>query len=479
MLSPFIISLKQTISISEDSRDRLIFHSPLVTLNLPQIQLKIEQVSPGLRTAINLLATDGGTEAELTDLVAQLDGFSTLPRFYYYLEQFINLGMICYTLRSEACTLATLVPLVPHSQLLRQLAVKDKYYLISRFAYCHRINTEMVLESPLSHAKIIFKDSRCAALIAELSTPKRVSDVVSSVSGMSLETIQHFFSLLFIAKMLTDVTADDQISENQNQALVQWEFHDLLFHSRTRIGRHDNPIGRTCRFLDQIPQQPVVKPKVFEQSIQLYQPNIQQLKATDSPFTLVLEHRKSIRHSNENQWITKQQLGEFLYRCARIREIFPKDYGEGSNRPYPNSGGRYELELYVTVNTCETLTSGLYHYCPQNHQLGKIADRNRQVERLLEDARRATGQTILPQILITITARFQRVAWAYESIAYANLLKGVGALYQTMYLVATAMNLAPCANGCGNADLFAAAIATDYYVESSVGEFILGSKPTD
>jgi hypothetical protein len=44
-----------------------------------------------------------------------------------------------------------------------------------------------------------------------------------------------------------------------------------------------------------------------------------------------------------------------------------------------------------------------------------------------------------------------------------------------MYLVATAMNLAPCAIGCGNADLFAASAGTDYYTESSVGEFILGS----
>ena len=37
-----------------------------------------------------------------------------------------------------------------------------------------------------------------------------------------------------------------------------------------------------------------------------------------------------------------------------------------------------------------------------------------------------------------------------------------------MYLVATAINLAPCAVGAENADLFAAAIGTDYYAESSV-----------
>jgi hypothetical protein len=45
-----------------------------------------------------------------------------------------------------------------------------------------------------------------------------------------------------------------------------------------------------------------------------------------------------------------------------------------------------------------------------------------------------------------------------------------------MYLVATAMNLAPCAIGGGNSDRFAAAVGTDYYAETSVGEFILGSQ---
>jgi SagB-type dehydrogenase family enzyme len=95
---------------------------------------------------------------------------------------------------------------------------------------------------------------------------------------------------------------------------------------------------------------------------------------------------------------------------------------------------------------------------------------------LLEDAWLANRERNYPQVLIIISARFQRIAWTYESIAHTTLLKNVGALFQTMYLVATAMNLAPCALGNGNSDLFAAAAGTDYYAETSVGEFILGSK---
>ena len=79
------------------------------------------------------------------------------------------------------------------------------------------------------------------------------------------------------------------------------------------------------------------------------------------------------------------------------------------------------------------------------------------------------------QVLLILAARFPRVAWKYESIAYALTLKHVGVLYQTMYLAATAMGLAPCAIGGGDADLFARAAGTDYYAETSVGEFLLGT----
>ena len=97
---------------------------------------------------------------------------------------------------------------------------------------------------------------------------------------------------------------------------------------------------------------------------------------------------------------------------------------------------------------------------------------------MLEDAYFATSQFSMPQVLFIFAARFQRIAWVYESIAYSLILKDVGCLQQTMYLVATAMNLAPCAVGVGNSDLFTAAVGTNYYAETSGGEFILGSKPT-
>src|SRR5229473_2106532 len=60
----------------------------------------------------------------------------------------------------------------------------------------------------------------------------------------------------------------------------------------------------------------------------------------DIPFTRVLEQRHSIRKHGE-QPITAEQLGEFLYRTARLRvlsDVTEEGY-ERSGRPYPNGGG--------------------------------------------------------------------------------------------------------------------------------------------
>jgi SagB-type dehydrogenase family enzyme len=181
-------------------------------------------------------------------------------------------------------------------------------------------------------------------------------------------------------------------------------------------------------------------------------------------------------------------LGEFLYRVARVterrEEEVPTPHGpfrmEFASRPYPGGGGLYELEVYPVVNACGGLSPGLYYYDPAGHQLIGVAGRTPEVEQLLFEAGAAAG--VPPekvQVVVVLAARFGRLAWKYSTVAYALTLKHVGVLLQTMYLTATAMDLAPCAVGAGDADCFARAAGTAYTAETSVGEFLLGSRPSE
>lgn len=470
MVQQFLLSFKKDISLIEpEETEQLILQSSNNSLTFKQAQ-------SGLKTALKTLADGGGTLAELSQLVQQDDESFLLLRFYIYLQKFSKFGWLCHSVLAEGQPIAIAVPLTSDYQFPHTEVAVESKYMLSRFAFSHPIEGQMRLESPLSQTQVLLLGWKGAALLGQLAKPHNCSELATAVPGFSLETVKQFVSLLLSAQMLSEVREDGTIPEQANTTLVQWEFHDLLFHTRSRQGRHANPCGGTFRFLGKIEPLPAIKPRMSEEVIELYKPDLETLKTTEASFSLVLEARKSIAKYGEIP-LSSQQLGEFLHRCARVKHHYQKEQGEIARRPYPSGGALYELELYPVVNNCEGITSGLYHYDPLNHQLCRIANRTETVEALLNDAQQSMGQQGMPQVLIVIAARFQRLAWKYESIAYALMLKDVGVLYQTMYLVATAMSLAPCALGGGNSDLFTKATGCDYYTETSVGEFALGSQP--
>jgi SagB-type dehydrogenase family enzyme len=103
-----------------------------------------------------------------------------------------------------------------------------------------------------------------------------------------------------------------------------------------------------------------------------------------------------------------------------------------------------------------------------------IAVRAPELDALLAGAEFAMGAPAAPQVLITIAARFGRVSWKYSSVAYSLILKDVGVLLQTFYLMATDMGLGGCAIGTNNIDLVEKMTGIDFHVEGPVGQFALG-----
>ncbi len=455
-----------------------------VSLESPLVKLALHPISPGILSAVKLLADGGARERELGDVVLEHDGPSALPHLYLYLHQFHAHKIICRTVTLGGEPLATLVPTSFYYNYEAIHPDPQKKHALSRFACLRNDGGCLVAESPLGHARVVVHSQRAGSLLAHLVAPHSAAGLAELVPGVDAETAASFVDLLASAGVLAEDGARGASGKRRGKnrdgrgkdsdALRQWDFHDLLFHARSRVGRHANPYGGTYRFVGEIDPLPAVKPPMSEETIDLFKPNLDRLKKTDRPFTSVLEERKSKRAHSERP-ISARQLGEFLYRAARSRHVYKSERGELGSRPYPGGGAIYELEIYAVVNSCRGVAAGLYHYRPDAHQLSRLSGQTPQVERLLEYARHTSQQPRRPQVLFVVTARFGRVMWKYQSMAYALVLKDVGALYQTMYLVGEAMGLAACALGGGDSDLFAQAAGLDYYAESSVGEFILGS----
>lgn len=468
MTSPILLLFSEGVDLVEDDDGRAV-------LRTFKGEISLGQLVPDLAQALRRLAGDGAQEADLVSSVMEVAGAAGLPSLLFLLQDLRQRCLISYRAAGERGPLATARPLSPYLALQLRQADLQGHYLFSRFAYMHRQQGRMVLESPLSAVQVTVHDPRVAALCLEFASPRRPSELPAITGGLSRAELLVLCSLLLSCGILAEADEGENAPADEEGTLSHWEFHDLLFHTRTRIGRSQGGYGGTFRFLGRCEPLPATKPAMSAEAYDLYRPDLERLRREDPPFTAVLEDRHSIRSFGADP-ITSHQLGEFLYRTARQRKVFGNDRGELSSRPYPNGGAIYELEIYLSVESCRDLPPGFYHYDPREHRLYKLPSRPEAVAALLREAASVLGQAVNPQLLLTISARFPRVYWKYESMAYALILKNLGALYQTMYLVAESMGLAACALGAGNADLFAAAAAVDYYAESSVGEFVIGSR---
>jgi SagB-type dehydrogenase family enzyme len=438
--------------------------------------------SANLLPAFRRLANPGATLDELADLMLTLDAAASLYRLYLHVEQLSSRGMLEHTVVDRGRPVATIAGIGRGYRFATAPLDTAQRFVLSRFAYLRRDAHRVVLECPIGRAQVRLEDPRAAELVALLSEQRSVLDLVERIdTGEDL--VAGCYQLLRNAAALSPVTQDGQPAEDSDPARAQWDFHDLLFHARSRFGRHSEPFGATFRRARTTRPLPAVRSVPDAAPVALPAVDLAQIASLDPPLTQAIEERRSIRTHGDTA-ITLTQLGEFLYRVARVRSsgsIPVQNVGgsmEVTSRPYPAGGTCYELEFYLVVDRCIRIDRGIYHYDPANHRLGPLQAGDTHVEALLRYAGIAAGGA-RPQILVILAARFGRVSWKYDSIAYATTLKHVGVLVQTMYLVATAMGLAGCALGSGDPDAFCDAVGTDYLREGSVGEFMLGTLPPE
>jgi SagB-type dehydrogenase family enzyme len=461
------------VEVRDDEQDILVAGSSGTALRL-------KRPGTAFRTLLDLLARGGMDRESLCDKAmgaADDDGGAELARLYFVLGEIERKCFVRYTVADHGHALATLEPIAPAFRL--EDISPDGTFLLSRFAVLRRVDDRMIVESPLGHARVVLHDSSGAGLLARLAAPHAAAELAAA-RHLDEATAAAFLALLANARVVSACAENGHSAEDDSVPLRQWEFHDLLFHSRSRMGRHNYPYGGTFRFLDALPPLPAVRPAREGPRIALYKPDMRALEADDVPFSRVSEARRSLRTRGE-QPLSAAQLGEFLYRTARVKEVQPVDREGGSPyessvRPCASGGAMHELEIYLTVARLDGVAPGFYHYDPLGHALEHLADVGAAQRALLAEGGVSAGLQTSPDVLITFAARFQRTSWKYQSMAYAVMLKDVGALIQQMYLVATAMNLAPCALGGGDSDLFAEAAGLDYYAETSVGEFLLSSR---
>lgn len=388
------------------------------------------------------------------------------PSFQLFLLRLISAGLLDLRAREDDQPLFELSP-APAEEALRPNGDANNPPLrLNRFAHLRAQAGGLLLESPLTPHRLWLGHPRLLGLINDLAGGGQVTPPQSEGEAACL------------ALMLNLGLAEADRAPAADDPMAYWEFHDLLFHARSLAGRQVYPSGGTYPFAGRRPSPPAVKPASAPMAVALPHPTAALAARLDTPLSQVLETRRS-RRDFAPRPLTIEELGGFLHASARVREIMPgrQRQDELSLRPYPSAGARHPLEIYPLARRCQGLATGVYHYDPLRHALEPIACPARRLEELLADNPHHLEGPQPPQVSLYLTARLGRTAWKYQAIAYKVINQDLGGLYQTFYLVATALGLAPCAIGDLDAPRVGRALGLDWRVEPVVGWFTLGCPP--
>src|SRR5262249_15976682 len=127
------------------------------------------------------------------------------------------------------------------------------------FAYLHRRGNEMVLESPRAGALFRIGDPAIAAMLAALAQPQKINRLRRDAAAFNIELLELLLNSQLLLKL--GAKSGDGLRENEGDGnLVLWDFHDLVFHTRSTEGRQTNPVGGTYAYASVVAPPPAVRP---------------------------------------------------------------------------------------------------------------------------------------------------------------------------------------------------------------------------
>lgn len=407
--------------------------------------------------ALRLLDEDGYCTDEVQHWLDANSSIVQQARFYSLLRILCEWRALRIRVSRGGASFADVSPTRRYDLLDEQVVLPDSALTLHKHHVAQFHDGGLLLESPDAKASV---DITCRDLIARISeVPPRLEPEEAHV--------------FFAAGLVVPHGGADG-----GTFQASWGMADRLQFSRTRSIAGRRPSKVHPRDVSSPPIQKTV-PHSTRPPLALH--------AADFPKTDLLktyQDRRSIREYGRSP-ITLSQLGAFLTNLAGDTGVESCEFSTQSwngtlhlpQRPYPASGGIYSTEIYAAVKSCDGLAEGLYWFNSSTSNLHPLDVNEQELASLVRFHQWPLAPGVDPQVLLVITAHVPLKAWKYDDLMYSLIQRDVGVLYQSMYLLATALGLAPCALGFGDSEEFARLIKIDSFQEPAVGEFLLGSSP--
>lgn len=254
--------------------------------------------------------------------------------------------------------------------------------------------------------------------------------------------------------LLISDSGDPDLSELRRRALVleskKWHPYAALYHFMTRSAEYEwhfsyglaeaEAEARAQRFVAKhglppdpfhtLPDFPRIDLPLIEKSSDLYE---------------ILTRRKTTRAFDESKLLSAEDLSTLLnytYGCHGYAYLSPEVLL--LHRTSPSGGSRHPVEVYPLVLRVESIAPGIYHYNMHDHGLECLRECDlEEVQDLAVGFGGGQEHLRHAHVIFIMTARFYRNYWKYQrtSKTYGVVLMDLAHLSQTLYLIATDLNL--------------------------------------
>lgn len=153
-----------------------------------------------------------------------------------------------------------------------------------------------------------------------------------------------------------------------------------------------------------------------------------------------IARRRSVRDYADGA-LSLEELARLLYYSSGINDT---RWGIGL-RAAPSAGAQYPIETYAVVQAVVALPQGIYHYNVRDHLLERV--RSGDFRQAIMDYGLAQEFLGKANVVLALTAIFQRTRWRYQERAYRYVMLEAGHIAQNLYLMGTALGLGVCAVG--------------------------------
>jgi len=148
--------------------------------------------------------------------------------------------------------------------------------------------------------------------------------------------------------------------------------------------------------------------------------------------------RRSIRNFKEGV-LTLNQVSQLLWAAQGITDK------ERGFRAAPSAGATYPMEIYLFVGNVQGLIPGIYKYNPFAHSIVILEQGDKRKELRVACLNQET--ITMAQIVIVVTAVFERTTKVYGNRGVMYVYMEAGHIGQNIYLQAETLNLGTVAIG--------------------------------